>query len=297
MVGPLPSSTWSEILYHSGQLCILGLIGDDRAMCWCALSPLHNDASYTWIRPGNQWQAGARHPHLPNHEPLTLRTIFLILCKASKTTMSMFWRKVTHLMMMTHQSQILSHWVCSNWLIAQKNPLMSIMMHSDSCRQDRNSHWRSQWPYSTIPQYYTQHPATCCQHKCKQQPGQWGRLWIRRWWWQWWWLWQEWRRDEWLSRTWTNSALRHSQWCSFRYGCRWLPQGWSSYPRDSGSDEEYGLSHGEWHSDKFWTLFTKIGHKQTQLDHVRSVTEKLKAILPHYSVFVKFSELRIHLYM
>ena len=41
----------------------------------------------------------------------------------------------------------------------------------------------------------------------------------------------------------------------------------------------------------------KMGCKQTQLDHMKSVTEKLKAILPHYSVFVKILEPGIHLYM
>ena len=41
----------------------------------------------------------------------------------------------------------------------------------------------------------------------------------------------------------------------------------------------------------------KTGHKQTQLDHMKSVTKKLKAILPLYIVFVKISELGIHLYM
>jgi len=43
--------------------------------------------------------------------------------------------------------------------------------------------------------------------------------------------------------------------------------------------------------------YDKIGRKQTQLDHVKGVTEKSKAILPCYAVSAKISELGIHLYM
>ena len=43
------------------------------------------------------------------------------------------------------------------------------------------------------------------------------------------------------------------------------------------------------------TKWSKIGCKQTQLDHVIRVTATSKAILPCNKVFVKISELGIHL--
>jgi hypothetical protein len=52
-----------------------------------------------------------------------------------------------------------------------------------------------------------------------------------------------------------------------------------------------------WSCLVLFEISRKIGRKQTQLDHVKNVTEKSKATLPRYTVFVKISEPGIHLYM